>query len=431
MLYDFMQVNPEGQLCIEGLTATALAEQYGTPLYVLDEDVIRRNCRTFQQAVADYCPGSQVFYASKAFSCKAMLRTVYEEGLGIDVVSGGELVTAKEAGIPMDRVCLHGNYKTEQELQKALSYGVGRIVVDSREELLTLSGLAVSLSRQAHILLRVKPGVEAHTHEAMLTGTTDCKFGFCLEGDEAFEMALLALSLPGIRLVGLHCHIGSQIFESGPFAIAADRMTGLMGKIAQQTGYACEELDLGGGFGVRYLPQDDPLPYGEYIKLAAQTVKEQCDRLGLTMPTLCFEPGRAIVAEAGVALYRVGSVKCIPGGHTYVTVDGSMADNPRYALYGSAYTMLVANRADQPKDTTVVVAGRCCESGDLLGKDVALQHAEQGDLLAVLCAGAYQFSMASHYNRLPNPAVVAVKDGVSKLWVRREQYEDLLTHDMD
>lgn len=420
-----------GELILGGVGVKTLAAQYGTPLYVMDENVIRSNMRAFKSSMDKYYGGKGlVCYASKAFSCKEIYRIAKEEGIGADVVSIGEMYTAKSVGFPMDQVCFHGNNKTRRELEAALDWGVTRIVVDNLTELHTLSALAKEKGIIAEILLRIKPGIDAHTHNFIRTGQIDSKFGLALETGEAMEGVKEALAAESVTLRGLHCHIGSQIFSVDPFVHAAEVMMGFLGQIKAETGVELPELNLGGGFGILYTDEDEPVPFGDYMEPVSRAVKASAEKLGLSQPFVLIEPGRSIVGEAGTTLYTVGSVKEIPDIRTYVSVDGGMGDNPRYILYQAKYDMILANRVNEPATETVAVAGRCCESGDLLGENVPLAPAKPGDLLAVFATGAYNYSMASRYNRVGIPPVVMVKDGASRVIVRGESLEDLVRNDL-
>lgn len=420
-----------GELILGGVGVKTLAAQYGTPLYVMDENVIRSNMRAFKSSMDKYYGGKGlVCYASKAFSCKEIYRIAKEEGIGADVVSIGEMYTAKSVGFPMDQVCFHGNNKTRRELEAALDWGVTRIVVDNLTELHTLSALAKEKGIIAEILLRIKPGIDAHTHNFIRTGQIDSKFGLALETGEAMEGVKEALAAESVTLRGLHCHIGSQIFSVDPFVHTAEVMMGFLGQIKAETGVELPELNLGGGFGILYTDEDEPVPFGDYMEPVSRAVKASAEKLGLSQPFVLIEPGRSIVGEAGTTLYTVGSVKEIPDIRTYVSVDGGMGDNPRYILYQAKYDMVLANRVNEPATETVTVAGRCCESGDLLGENVPLAPAKPGDLLAVFATGAYNYSMASRYNRVGIPPVVMVKDGASRVIVRGESLEDLVRNDL-
>ncbi len=431
LLTDNLQVNAQGHLTIGGVDTVSLVKQYGTPLYVMDEELFRKNCADFKNSIDRYYGGNGlVCYASKAFACKEVYRIVASEGLGIDVVSGGELSTALAVDFPMEKVCFHGNNKTPNEIRLALTSGVGRIVVDHIGELRQISEIAEQLGVQANVMLRIKPGIDAHTHNFIRTGQIDSKFGFALETGEALAAVRETLTMPRLTLCGLHCHIGSQIFDIAPFVHAAEVMLWFMAQIRDETGFVCRDLNLGGGFGIRYTDSDDAPPYQAYMEQVATAVQGKSEEYGLPVPTILIEPGRAIAAPAGITLYTVGALKEIPNIRTYLSVDGGMGDNPRYILYQSEYTFLLANKANLPKTTTVTVAGKCCESGDLLGENVPLQAAEPGDILAVLATGAYNYSMASNYNRIPRPPVVMVNGGEARVIIRRESYEDLYRNDL-
>ena len=428
---DCLDVNERGHLTIGGCDAVELAEMYGTPLYVMDEIAIRRALRAYKASIDEnYGNGGMVTYASKACCFKELYRIVKQEGCGADVVSGGELYTALQAGFPAERLYFHGNNKSEAELRLALEAGVGRIVVDNPAELERLSAAACGMGKSAAVYLRVTPGIDAHTHSFIRTGQIDSKFGFTLETGEALEGVRRALALPGLELMGLHCHIGSQIFDEQPFIHAAEVMLTFMAEIRRETGVTLRELDLGGGFGIRYTQEDHPKAYGDYMRLVAGAVKAKASELDYPVPYMVIEPGRSVVAPAGVTLYTVGHIKEVPGIRTYVSIDGGMTDNPRYALYQAAYTVVNATRADQPADAAVTLAGRCCESGDLIQENAPVHTCEPGDVLAVLATGAYNYSMSSNYNRLPRPAVVMVREGTSRVVVKAETYEDLIRNDI-
>lgn len=423
--------NELGHLTIGGVDTITLAETYKTPLYVMDEDLIRKHCRSFKNSIEQFYGGNGlVCYASKAFACKEMYRVIADEGLGVDVVSGGELYTAMAAGTDAKKICFHGNNKTTEELKMALSYGVGRIVVDNIYELNTLNALCAESGTKADILFRIKPGVDAHTHNFIRTGQIDSKFGFALETGEAFEAVRLALACEHLNFVGLHCHIGSQILDTQGFEAAAEVMMTFIKKIRDELGAEVRDLNLGGGFGIQYTPKDDPLPYEAFMQAVSIVIHRFCEENNMPLPFILIEPGRSIAAPAGITLYTVGGKKIIPNIRTYVSIDGGMCDNPRYILYQSEYDACIANKADQPKNTTVTIAGKCCESGDLIGENMPLQECEPGDILAVCATGAYNYSMASNYNRLQKPAVVFVKDGQAREVVRRESLEDLIRNDL-
>ncbi len=426
-----LSINEQGHLTIGNCDTVSLASTYGTPLYVMDEMTVRRTLRAYRDSMtACYPNGGTVAFASKACSFKEMYRIVNDEQCAVDVVSGGELYTALSVGFPAERILFHGNNKTDAELRLALSNGVGRIVADNPADLRRISRVAGELGKTAALFMRITPGIDAHTHDFVKTGQVDSKFGFTLENGEALEEVGSALSLPNVELKGLHCHIGSQIFDEKPFEHAAEVMLGFMNDIRERYDIVLPELDLGGGFGICYTQADKPLASGEYMARVASALHAVAERLHYPVPHIYIEPGRSVVAPAGITLYTVGGVKTIPDIRTYVSVDGGMADNPRYALYQAEYTALIANKADQPADQLVTIAGRCCESGDLLQENTPLQQAEEGDILAVLATGAYNYSMASHYNRLPNPAVVMVGDGGSRVVVKGETYEDVIRNDI-
>ena len=428
----YIKINQTGELTLGGIAATKLAQTYQTPLYVMEEDKILSAIRSYKDNFAKYYPGKAVIcYASKAFACKEMYRICNREGICVDVVSGGELSTALAAGFPAARAFFHGNNKTEDELVLAIKSGVGMIIVDNLTELERVDQISASLAKITKVSFRIKPGIEAHTHDYVKTGQIDSKFGLALENGEAFEaVQRICSNYAHLELIGLHSHIGSQIFDAEPFMDSARVMLKFINKVKVTTGKTLRHLSLGGGLGVKYTDSDNPMPLSGAIKMVSEAVTDECTKLGLELPELSVEPGRSIVGEAGTTLYTVGSVKEIAGIRNYIAVDGGMTDNPRYALYGSIYTVLIANRANEKKDYIATVAGRCCESGDLIGKDMEIQKPIPGDILAVLTTGAYNYTMASNYNRVPRPAVVFVKDGQSRVVVRRETYKDLFHLDV-
>lgn len=428
---DCIDINSQGHLTIGGCDTVEIAKEYGTPVYVMDEGEIRKNCRDFVQSINDNYGGKgMALYASKAFCCKEMCRIIAQEGMGLDVVSGGELYTAMEVGFPAEKIYFHGNNKTAAELKQAIDCGVGRIIVDNIFELETLNELAKAAGKKEKILMRIKPGIDAHTHDFIKTGQIDSKFGFAIETGEAMEGVLQAVSMPNIELVGIHCHIGSQIFDLDPFELAAKVMLDFMADIKKETGLLLNELDLGGGFGIKYLKTDRPRPFADYMKKVSGVVNEYSKELDLETPFILIEPGRAIVGAAGLTLYTVGAVKTIPDVRTYVSVDGGMGDNPRYILYQSHYEIICANRADEKRTSTVTVAGKCCESGDLIQEWAHVQPVEVGDILAVLSTGAYNYSMASNYNRIGRPPVVMVSGSEHRLIVNGESFEDMVKNDI-
>lgn len=426
-----ISVNESNHLTIGGCDAVALAEEYGTPLYVLDEDLFRKNCRVYREAIDKYYDGKGlVLYANKALCTLYTCGVAKEEGLGADVVSGGELYTAIKAGFPMEKIYFHGNNKTDDELEMAVSNGVGHIIVDNMYELERLNEIAGAHGIVQNIMFRIKPGVDAHTHSFIQTGQIDSKFGVALENGEAFEIYEAAHKMSNVNPDGLHCHIGSQIFDVEPFCKAAEVMMNFAGDLKDKLGLCIKKLNLGGGYGIMYTEGDDPVPYDEYIKYVSEVVKKTACERGLEVPFILMEPGRSIAAPAGTTLYTVGAIKDIKNVRKYVSVDGGMCDNPRYIMYESEYTAVVANKAGDERTDKVTVAGKCCESGDLLLKDTMLQETNSGDILAVLATGAYNYSMASNYNRIPRPAMVAVSDGKSKVIVKRETYEDIIKNDI-
>ncbi|MCM1228009.1 MAG: diaminopimelate decarboxylase [Clostridium sp.] len=425
-----LNINEKGHLTIGGMDTVELVKKYGSPLYVMDEALIRKHCQSFKNSIdKDYGGQGLVCYASKAFCCMEMCRVMKNEGIGLDVVSIGELYTAVKSGCDCEKICFHGNNKTDEELTYAVEHNVGRIIVDNIFELERLDKIAEQKGIKANIMFRIKPGIDAHTHDFVRTGQIDSKFGFALETGEAMEAVKKALSCPNVHLKGLHCHIGSQIFDIEPFEEAAKVMLGFIADIKKETGHEVDELNLGGGFGIKYTDDNDPVPYEAYMEKVSETVKSACAELNIKQPFILIEPGRSMAGPAGITLYTCGAVKEIPNIRTYVSVDGGMTDNPRYALYKSEYEAIVANKASLPRNTEVTIAGKCCESGDLIGEGMKLQDVQPGDIIAVCATGAYNYSMASNYNRVQKPAVVFVKDGKSKIVVKRETLDDIIRND--
>lgn len=423
-----MKINYKQHLEIGGCDTVELAKQYGTPLYVMDEELIRENCRRYLRALKKYYPRGKIIYAGKALLVKAVVNLMEEEGLGLDVVSGGELYTALKAGFPSERIYFHGNNKSRRELEEALEAGIGRIVVDSMSELKELAELSREYRQKTPILIRVKPGIEAHTHDYIRTGQDDSKFGFGLA--DAFDATNFALDNGSfLELRGFHCHIGSQIFQLEPFRLAAGVMIKFMSDIRDKTGFIAPELDIGGGLGIRYRRDDRPPSIEAFVECVAGAVRKYALEHNYPLPEILLEPGRSIVGEAGITLYTVGVVKDVPGIRRFVSIDGGMTDNIRPALYGAVYEAALANKALQEPAEMVTIAGKACESGDLLIEDIHLPPVEKGDLLAVFSTGAYCYSMASNYNRNPRPAVIFVRNGKSRVIVRRETYEDLVSLD--
>ena len=427
----YLTVNEKNHLEISGCDCVDLANQYGTPLYVMSEDRIRENARAYKNAIDKYYDGNgMALYASKAFSAMYIYRIMAEEGLGVDVVSGGELYTALKAGFNAENIYFHGNNKTYDELEMAVDGGVGRVVVDNEGELETLNKISIEKGKVTKILFRIKPGIDAHTHEFISTGQIDSKFGVTLENDEALNIISKAIKMQGVEFTGIHCHIGSQIFELEPFEEAAKVMLGFVCDIKEKLGIEIKELNLGGGFGIKYVSSDNPVPYDSYILAVSQVVKKVCKEKGLNLPRIIMEPGRSIVGDAGITLYTVGMVKDIPGVRKYVAVDGGMSDNPRYIMYEAEYDGVVANKAGDEPTETVTLCGKCCESGDILIKDAFLPKIEKGDIACIMSTGAYNYSMSSNYNRIPRPAVVMVSGGQAKIAVKRETYEDIIRNDV-
>ncbi|HJB93542.1 MAG TPA: diaminopimelate decarboxylase [Candidatus Borkfalkia stercoripullorum] len=429
-----LKIDQNGHLEIGGCDAVELAKKFGTPLYVMDEKYIRDMCRVYRDTIEKkYGGNGLVLYASKAFSCMAVYKIAQQENIGVDVVSGGELYTAVKAGFPADKIYMHGNNKLRSELEYALECGVGTIVVDAYSELDMLDGLAEKCGKKQDILLRVNPGVEAHTHHFIQTAKTDSKFGFSLSDGTAEKITEYALGKKNLRLRGYHCHIGSQIFEKQSFRLAADKMMAFMSGMKQKFGFVADKLNLGGGYGIWYTDEDAKISsaqYALYLDAVVDEIKAKAKEYSLDEPYLLIEPGRSIVGEAGVTLYTVGAIKEIPGVKKYVAVDGGMFENPRYALYQAKYTAVLANRMNDKADDVVTVAGKCCESGDIVCANVPLPKAKTGDILAVLSTGAYNYSMASNYNRNPIPPVVLVNEGHADYVVKPQTFEDIVRNDV-
>ena len=429
-----LKINSLGHLEIGGADAVDLAKEFGTPLYVFDEKHIRNMMRVYKRTIEnEYDGNGQVLYASKAFSCKAVYAIANDENIGVDVVSGGEFYTALKAGFPANRIYMHGNNKLFRELEYAVENGIGNIVVDSYSEADILNGIAAQHGVKQNVLIRTNPGIEAHTHAFVQTARTDSKFGFSINDGAAEEITRHVLTKKNLVLKGYHCHIGSQIFEKQSFVLAAEKVMDFIAKMKKSLGFEVAELNIGGGFGVWYTDEDPKLKlcdYADYLKALIDAVKSKAKEHGLNKPYLLIEPGRSIVGEAGVTLYTVGAIKDIPGIKKYVAVDGGMFDNPRYALYQSKYTVILADRANEKCTERVTVAGKCCESGDLIAVDVPLPEAKIGNILAVLTTGAYNYSMASNYNRNFIPAAVLVKDGKAEYIVKPQTYEDIVRNDV-
>ncbi len=432
MLCDNITVQ-DGRLFFAGQDTTVLARQYGTPLYLMDEDRIRENCRRYTAAFRKHFgPNARPLYASKASSFKRIYEIMGEEGMGIDVVSAGEIYTALRAGCDLSQAYFHSNNKTDEDIRYSMDQGIGYFVADNAEEIRAIEAEAARRGIRQKVLLRLTPGIDPHTYEAVSTGKVDSKFGSAIETGQAEEIALFTLAQPHVELVGFHCHVGSQVFAEDVFERAAIIMLEFAAEMKRRHGYTTRQLDLGGGYGVRYVESDPHLDVDAKVGAVAEAVRGACARLELEMPEIHMEPGRSIVGDAGMTLYTVGTVKRIPGYKNYVSVDGGMPDNPRFALYGAGYTCLLASKMDEPADFPCSVVGRCCESGDIIQEGVMLPGSvSRGDILAVCTTGAYNYSMASNYNRLPRPPIVMLRGGSeSYVAVRRESLEDLCRNDL-
>ncbi len=424
-------VGADGRLSFAGQSVRALAEEYGTPLYLMDEDRIRHNCRVYLDAFHRcFRPGSMPLYASKANSFRRIYQIMAEEGMGVDVVSAGEIYTAAQAGFDMANAYFHGNNKTPEDIAFSMEQGVGWIVIDCAGELEAVEAEAARRGIRQKALLRITPGIDPHTYEAVATGRVDSKFGTPIETGQAEALLIQTLQCPHIELTGFHCHVGSQVFGEDVFERTAEVMLRFMAEMRSRHGYTAQQLDLGGGYGVRYVDTDPALDIGAKIERVASTLKALCASLDYPEPLMLMEPGRSIVADAGMTVYRVGSVRKIPGFKNYISVDGGMTDNPRFALYGSRYSVLLEASPAEKGETAWDVVGRCCESGDILQPNVNLPEPNCGDLLAICTTGAYNYSMASNYNRIPRPPIVMLHGGQSSLAVKRETLEDLIRLDV-
>ncbi len=424
MLLGTQTVNGNGVLEIGGCDAVALAQEFGTPLYVVDEQCLRENCRAYREAFATRYPHSHISFSGKVLTTMAVFKIAHQEGLGLDVSSEGELHTALRAGIPARDIVFHGNNKSRREIERAVIEGVGRVGVDSLDEIEALQEVAAAHDATVDVLVRVAPGVAADTHTHIQTGRVDTKFGFPIVGGAAKEAVAAAHAAPNLKVRGINCHIGSQIMDITPFVQAVRLMVEFAAELRNSLDLVIEELDLGGGLGVRYLPEDRPPSIVEYAQAIADAMRASCEKYDLPLPRLIQEPGRRLAGEAGITLYTVGVVKTVPGIRTYVVVDGGLSDNPRPALYDARYHAIVANKARAPRTTTVTVAGKHCET-DTLIQDLQAPEIAPGDILAVQTTGAYNYSMASNYNRLTRPAMVLVANGRADLIVERESLEDL------
>ncbi len=418
-------------LVFGGHRVDELAKAYGTGLYVMDERRIRHNARVYVEAMRDFFgDGATAMYASKACSFTRMYKIVEEEGMGADVVSCGEMYTAMNAGFPTDKLVFHGNLKTDEDIRFAVENGIGCIVADCREEIDAIDRIAGECGVRQRVLLRLTPGIDPHTYEAVATGKVDSKFGFAIDTGMGMAIAKHALTKAHLDLRGFHCHVGSMVFDSDVYIRTAEIMLGFIAALRDETGFLATELDIGGGYGVRYVASDPTIDIRANIAEVAACMRRVAASLDIPLPRVSMEPGRSIVADAGLTLYTVGAVKTIEGYKTYVCVDGGMGDNPRYALYGSAYTVVAADKLDEPTDMVCTVAGRCCESGDVLQENVSLPSSlTRGDLLAVLTTGAYNYSMASNYNRYPRFPVIMVDGERDYVAVRRETFADIVAND--
>lgn len=427
--YNSLGINENGVLTISGVDAVLLAKIYGTPLYVIDEAEIIRRCNEIREShIEKY--GGRAVYASKAFLNKEMCRIIERQGLGLDVVSGGELYTARAANFPMERIIFHGNNKSLKELEMAVDLGVGRIVIDSFYEIDNLNDILKYKNKKIDVQIRINPGIDGHTHEFIKTGNVDSKFGFPLFDDSAFLAVKSVLESSLLNLKGLHLHLGSQLHQKDVYVRAVTVLAEFIKRIKDELDYEIEEINLGGGFGIFYT-EDDSRKFINYFTDAINiSVIKEFNRLGLKRPIVYIEPGRWIIGEAGFTIYTVGAIKEIKDVRKYISVDGGMADNPRPPLYGAKYLALLANKITEVEEEVVTIAGKCCESGDILIRDISLPKVESGDILVVLSTGAYNYSMASNYNRLPRPAVVLVNNGNHRLIVKRETYEDLIRNDI-
>jgi len=431
MLSSNITIGENGHLYFGGQDTVEMAAQYGTPLFLMDEVRVRENMRMYLNAFAEHFgEASRPLYASKANCFKRMYEIAKEEGMGIDVVSSGEIYTAMKAGFPLEHAYFHSNNKTDWDIAFAMDNGIGYFVVDNREELDAINDIAAQKGKKQPILLRVTPGIDPHTYEAVATGKVDSKFGTAIETGQALEMVGYTLKLPHIDLKGIHCHVGSQVFGEDIFERASDIMLEFMAQCRETFGVTLEQLDMGGGYGVRYTDGDDYVDIPAAIGRVAAHMKAKCAELGMELPVIGMEPGRSIAADAGMTLYSVGTIKKITGYKNYVSIDGGMTDNPRYALYGSKYTVYLASRPADACDLDCDVVGRCCESGDIIQPNVKLPEPRRGEILAVCTTGAYNYSMASNYNRVNRPAVVMVNPDSSYVAVKRESLEDLVRNDV-
>lgn len=431
MICDNIGINAAGHITFAGVDTVDIAKEYKTPLYIMDEDKIREKCGIYVNAFKKYFGENALpLYASKAASFKRMYEIVTEEGMGIDVVSSGEIFTALKAGVDLKNAYFHSNNKTDEDIAYAIDNGIGYFVVDNAEELNAIEAYAASKNIVQNVLLRLTPGIDPHTYEAVSTGKVDSKFGTAIETGQACEIVEYALKLKNVKLCGFHCHIGSQVFDSDTFFAASEIMIDFIADMKYKFGFSAQQLNLGGGYGVRYTENDPVINIDENIKNVSEHIKKKCAEKNVDMPKILMEPGRSIAADAGMTLYTVGTVKKITGYKNYVSIDGGMTDNPRYALYKSKYTLFLANRANETKDFECAVVGRCCESGDIIQENVLMPEPNRGDVIAVATTGAYNYAMSSNYNKIPRPAIVMIKDGKTYTAVKAQTFEDLSRYDV-
>ena len=428
-----LKINNNFNLEIGGIEVASLAKKYGTPLYVLDQKYVEDMCDIYSSALTKYYGEGMISYASKAFSCKEIYRIVKKQGIGTDVVSIGELYTALKGGFDPKKITFHGNNKSFSELEYAVKNGVGHIVIDSFTETDDIDLICKNLNKKQEVLIRVNPGVEAHTHHFIQTSKIDSKFGFSIESGEALEIVKYVLSKSNLILKGLHCHIGSQIFEEKSFILAVEKMTDFYLEIKNTLNYEFDAINLGGGFGIWYADGDSEKSveaYAEYIKVISDALNRCVNEKGIKKPYLMLEPGRSIVGEAGITIYTAGRIREIKDVKNFIAIDGGMFENPRFALYQAKYTVVAPTKMNESATKKYTIAGKCCESGDIIAEDVMLPNIVEGDLLAVLSTGAYNYSMASNYNRNFIPLVVSVKDGKSKIIVKKQTLKDLVRNDV-
>lgn len=432
LICDNLQIDNNGELLFAGVNTISLAKKYGTPLYVMDEDKIRSNARIYINAVQKaFSDKGKVLYASKALSFKKIYSIAKEEGLGIDVVSQGEIYTAKMAGFDLKNAYFHSNNKTDEDIVYAIENGVGYFVVDNQEELIAIQEISKQYNVTKNVLLRLTPGIDPHTYDAVATGKVDSKFGSPIETGQALEITKLALEMPNINLVGFHCHVGSQVFDSSVYISACEVMLNFVSEVNSELNFITKELDIGGGFGVKYIDEQPEIDIEKSVYEVAGFIKNKVKSLNLEMPIIAFEPGRSIVANAGLTLYTVGTVKRIPGYKNYVSVDGGMTDNPRFALYKADYTVVPAYNMVIDREMTASVVGRCCESGDIIQEGVKMPNGvKRGDIIACLTTGAYNYSMFSNYNKIVKPALVMLKDKKDYLAVKKQTLEELVMQDL-